>query len=107
MRIKLYRINTERDVNRIKFVCFGRMVRYQHSEQIDAGIYDLIFDGEADCETLKEAYAWFNSPNPERCHLFISDIVEVSEEGEQRFYFFNMDGFRRVDFEPERALSVS
>ena len=107
MKVKLYRINAERDVNRVRFVCFGRMVRYQHSDRIDSGIYDLIFDGETECKTLNETYAWFNRPVPNRCHMFISDIIEVCENGEPQFYFFNMDGFRCVDFEPERAFAVS
>lgn len=108
MKITIYQVNLDRDKNRIAFMGYESLPKFQGSEQIDSGIYDKVYAGEVDCNNLEEVYQMFNINHPDGYKarsLSVSDIVEVMKpDGEKSdFYFCDSVGFRKVDFEPEKT----
>lgn len=106
MKIKIYQINPERDLNRIKF---QGLEKYQGLAGIDASIYDRVFWGDVDGEGLEDVYRLFNTEG-HRLHrghsLSVSDIVGVEEAGGEAFYFCDSVGFQRVPFEAAKAQAA-
>lgn len=49
MKIKIYQIDMDRDLHRVKFQGYEEMQKYQESADIDASIYDRVFMGDVDC----------------------------------------------------------
>lgn len=108
MKITIYQVNIDRDMNRITFMGYENLPKFQGSQQIDSGIYDKVYTGEVDCNNLEEVYRMFNFSHPDGYKarsLSVSDIVEVTEpDGEKSgFFFCDSIGFRKVDFEPEKT----
>ena len=103
MQIKIYQINTDRDLKRLAFLSYEQTMRLQGTERIDSSLYDLIFQGTVDCQSLEDVYRVFNIAHPEGYagrSLSVSDIVEVTEKGQKRFYFCDRIGFKEVEFQP-------
>lgn len=108
MQIKIYQINTDRDLKRLAFLSYEQTMRVQGKERIDSSLYDLIFQGTVDCQSLEDVYRVFNIAHPEGYagrSLSVSDIVEVTEKGQKRFYFCDRVGFKEVEFQPAQAHS--
>ena len=61
MKFKIYQIDMDRDKNRVKFDNLENTKKHQGFEQIDAGIYDRVFMGDTDSETLEDIYEKENS----------------------------------------------
>lgn len=49
----IYQINTERDDNRICFLGLDTLERFQHSKEVDPVLYDRVYDGKLDCNSLE------------------------------------------------------
>ena len=84
MKIKIYQVNSDRDVLRVKFMGLQKTQNIQRSNGrsalIDPTLYDEVFSGEVDCLSLEDIYTLFNTDHPpfHRGHsLSISDVVEV------------------------------
>ena len=107
MKIRIYQINDERDENRVRFVNYEHLPRFQGTQEIQSGIYDLVFDGKVDCKDLEDVYRMFNTEHPEgfRGHsLSVSDVIEVQDQdGENSFCFCDSFGFREVEFDAKRC----
>lgn len=90
MKIKIYQINSERDLRNIKFMDFEYTKQVMESPEIDATIYDRVFMGDVACKDLEEVYHLFNEEG-HRLHrghsLSVSDIVEVDTGSITNFYF--------------------
>src|SRR5574344_2493250 len=104
MNIAIYQINMERDTNRIAFMSFENLERFQHSPNVDCKIYDKVFEGDIDCNNLKSIYRKFNLDHPADYvvrSLSVSDVVEVkdSDSIEPGFYFCDDFGFKEVQFD--------
>lgn len=56
MHIKIYQINLERDNDRVAFLSHDSIARFQGDENIHSEIYDQVFDGEVDCDTLEDVF---------------------------------------------------
>lgn len=56
----IYQINTERDDNRICFLGLDTLERFQHSKEVDPVLYDRVYDGKLDCNSLETIYQKFN-----------------------------------------------
>ncbi len=85
MRIRIYQINLERDIDRIAFESLDRLERYQGSGEINSSIYDKVYEGEVDCSDLEAVFEKFNLDHPEDYRgrsLSVSDIVEVVDSPE-------------------------
>ena len=61
MKFKIYQIDMDRDKNRVKFDNLENTKKHQGFEQIDAGIYNRVFMGDTDSETLEDIYRLFNT----------------------------------------------
>jgi hypothetical protein len=98
MYIKIFQINGDRDVNRVKFCGLEETEQYQGISQIDPAIYDEVFSGEVDCKDLEQVYEKFNLvPSPlHRGHsVSVSDVI-LTDDGA---YFCDSVGFEPVEFD--------
>lgn len=108
MNIRIYQINRNRDVNNVAFDGMELLERIHGSKEIDSSIYDKVYDGEADCQSLEGVFGMFNTAYPSDYRgrsLSVSDVVEIveAENVKPGFYFCDSIGFERVPFEPEKA----
>lgn len=100
MKIKIYQINSKRDINNMLFMAYDRLEKYQGNSDVDCKIYDLIYENNVECNGLEDVYKMFNINRPDdfKGHsLSVSDIVEVidSDKIEKGFYFCDSVGFKR------------
>lgn len=111
MRIKLYQINSERDKNRVKFLDLNALEQFQGNMEVDATIYDEVFDGELDTANMEEIFRRFNQEGHPlfRGHsLSVSDVAVMDGQA----YFCRSVGFERIDFDtgitqkPENLIRV-
>ncbi len=81
MKVKVYQINPERDINRLKFMNY---VFTQNHGGIDPQSYRCVFKGEVNATDPEQVYELLNrSERPARFFghsLSLSDLVEVTEE---------------------------
>ena len=80
MDIKIYQINADRDTDGVKFLPHDYLKSVQGESTINASIYDEVFCGDLDCQTLEEIYTKFNTEGHplHRGHsLSVSDIVQT------------------------------
>lgn len=106
MKIKIYQINSERDEYRVKYRNLMDTKVCQQSSEIDSSIYDRVFMGDVDCESMEDVYRLFNTEGHRlfRGHsLSVSDIVEVEKGIYSDFQFCDSIGFQGVHFKPELA----
>lgn len=106
MKIQIYQINMERDTNKVAFRDYSSLEELQGSSTIEPQIYDKVFEGEVDCETLEDVFQKFNLNHPEGYtgrSLSVSDVVEVINDASSAFYYCDSVGFKTVDFFPEFA----
>ena len=112
MRIKVFQINQDRDQNRVKFCGLQDTEQYQGFSQIDASLYDEVFNGEVDCWNLEDIYTLFNTEPPpfHRGHcLSPSDVVEVQSAPElvgRIRYYNDRTHFEELDY-VDRAKYVA
>ena len=82
MKIRIYKINSDRDEHRMMFLSHDRLERFQGSPEVDSKIYDKVYDKEVDCSSLEEVYTMLNINHPADYRgrsLSVSDVVEVYE----------------------------
>jgi len=124
MIIKIYQINSERDKDRLKFESLQNTKKLQGNVQINAEIYDKVFEGDVDCNNLEDVFRQFNTEGHplHRGHsLSVSDIIEVcgdvpntsefsdksqhqnNPSVENGTYFCDSIGFSKVDFDTAQA----
>lgn len=107
MKINIYQINSDRDKNNVLFFAYDKLKKIQGTTKIDSKIYDKVFSGEVNCNTLEDVFQMFNNsrPNNFKGHsLSSSDIVEILDDNSQEdkgFHFCDSIGFKKVDFNPE------
>ena len=87
MKIKIYQINMDRDVNRICFMSWGWLRSHggyagwcDPRGVIGKEPYDMVWEGESDTDDLDRIFTRFNTQLPEDFHgrsLSCSDIVET------------------------------
>lgn len=112
MKINIFQINDERDEHGVMFLNHDTIERFQKSKYIQSEIYDKVFDGEVDCNTLEDVYTMFNTNHPLGYvgrSLSVSDIVQIWDGGDEEvgFYFCDSFGFRKVDFDPTKTADRS
>lgn len=108
MKIKIYQVNTERDENRVAFMGYDYLAKFQGSGEINSSIYDSVYVGNADCKTLEDVFRKFNTEHPigyKARSMSASDVVEVIESDyvKSGFYFCDSVGFKEVFFEPDKT----
>ena len=102
MKIKVFQIVSERDKRNVKFAGLEEMKKYQGSDKVNAALYEEVFDGDVDRNTLEGVYELLNTDPPPlyRGHsMSVSDIVKT-EEG---FFYCDRYGFKTVNFDETLA----
>ena len=99
----IYQINTDRDNNRVCFLGLDTLERFQHSKEVDPVLYDRVYDGKLDCNSLETIYEKFNINHPadyKGRSLSVSDVVEIRESDSLNpgFYFVDSIGFKLISF---------
>ena len=112
MNISIFQIDSERDEKNFMFMNHDFVMKKQGEAGIQNEIYDKVFDGEVDCNTLEEVYAMFNTNHPQGFagrSLSVSDIVQILDGGREApgFYFCDSFGFKKVDFDPTKTVDKS
>ena len=100
----IYQINTDRDNNRVCFLGLDTLERFQHSKEVDPVLYDRVYDGKLDCNSLETIYEKFNINHPadyKGRSLSVSDVVEIRESDTLNpgFYFVDSIGFKSIPFD--------
>lgn len=100
----IYQINTDRDNNRVCFLGLDTLERFQHSKEVDPVLYDRVYDGKLDCNSLETIYEKFNIDHPadyKGRSLSVSDVVEIRESDtlNPSFYFVDSIGFKAISFD--------
>lgn len=108
MKIKIYQVNMERDENRVAFMAYESLAKFQGSPDVDSKIYDKVFEGEINCFTLERLYEIFNREHPtgyKGRSMSVSDVVEIVDgtTGKSYFHFCDRFGFQQVSFEPDKT----
>ena len=121
MKIRIYQINMERDINLFVFMSLDTLEKTTGSPAaIDSSIYDLVYEGDVDCQSLEQVFQVFNLQHPadyEGRSLSVSDVVEVVENPKDNieiignetdelpvkrgFYYCNDFGFKQVEFDAD------
>ena len=104
MKMKLYQINLSRDADNLAFFGYEFVTRRTKTDHIRTDIYDCVFKGEVDCESLEDAYHLFNVDHPKDYRgrsMSISDVVEVMESDcvPKGMYYCDTIGFKEVLFD--------
>jgi hypothetical protein len=112
MDIRIYQVNLDRDKDKVGFMSYDTLRRFQGAQEPNPEIYDKIFEGSVDCASLEGIYAKFNTDHPAGyCgrSLSVSDIVEVMEaaDTEPGFYFCDSFGFKNVPFDAAHTQEKS
>lgn len=100
--IKIYQINIDKDVNKVKFM------KYSWIKEFDFSIYDKIWSGEVFNEEenlymfLDEIYEAFNLYHPKDFtghSLSVSDIVQIIDKDESinGYYYCDSFGWLKLD----------
>ena len=100
----IYQINTDRDDNCVCFLGLDTLERFQHSKAVDPALYDRVYDGKLDCNSLETIYEKFNIDHPadyKGRSLSVSDVVEIRESDtlNPSFYFVDSIGFKAISFD--------
>lgn len=102
MKIAIYQIDPERDLHRVLFQSFDNLQKL-HLD-VNSQIYDLVFYGEVNCETLEDIYRKFNIDHPTGYNgrsLSVSDVVRIFEEDGSSYYSYcDTIGFVDIEFDP-------
>ncbi len=106
--IKIYQINLDRDKDNLAFIPYDNAVRIQGSSDINASLYDIIYEGAVDASGIEDIYRIFNLEKPDGYKgrfLSVSDVVEVikSDDIKPGFYYCDFIGFKKISFDPKLA----
>ena len=96
MRVNIYHINKERDVNNKLYSI------YQNGETVDPSIYDEVFSAELDTTNLEEIHRMMKfegHPLMRAANLTVSDVVVVNG----RAHICQPRGFEEIDFDVSKT----
>ena len=96
MRVNIYHINKERDVNNKLYSI------YQNGETVDPSIYDVVFSAEHDTTNLEEIHRMMKfegHPQMRAANLTVSDVVVVNG----RAHICQPRGFEEIDFDTSKT----
>lgn len=108
MNIRIYQINTEKDGGKTVFRNLADTRKVTGQEEIDASVYEKVFDGDIGTENPEEIYQAFNLSPPEEYagrSLSVSDVVGIDCGGENgtEYYFCDDFGFQKIPFDASLA----
>ena len=100
MKIKLYQIAPEKDDKNLMFMGFEFTILHGG---INAGSYELVFDGDLPAQTAEDVFRIFNLEHPNGYRgrsMSVSDIVWMAGIG---YWFCDSIGFRQIKFAGEKC----
>ena len=100
MKIKLYQIAPEKDDKNLMLMGYKFTVLHGG---INAGSYELVFDGDLPVQTAEDVFRIFNLEHPSGYRgrsMSVSDIVWMEGLG---YWFCDGVGFRRIQFSGEKC----
>lgn len=109
--IRIYQINLDRDKQGVAFEPYTRIAKIKDSPDIDASLYDKVYEGAVDASDIEDIYRIFNLEKPEGYKgrsLSVSDIVEVvkSDTIKNGFHYCDSIGFKLVPFDSSLAKNL-
>lgn len=104
MKIRIYQIDLDLDINRLAFLPYEYIQTKQNSPAVDAEIYRRVYEGSIEANNLEDVYRIFNIDRPKDYKgrsLSVSDVVEIvgAESKESGFYYCDSIGFRKIEFD--------
>lgn len=105
MKITLYQIVPEPENSHLIFQGL-QQIKSKCGNRIPAEIYEAAYCGELDIQTPEEAFIVFNIAHPEGFRgrsMSVSDVVEFSSPGGSIFYFCDVAGCPKVEFDKSKA----
>lgn len=109
MKVAIYQIIPELDNSRILFNNLD-YIKKVHGGVVPAEMYEMVFDGDVNTETIKEIFYIFDVNFPKGYKgrsLSVSDVVELKHcDGKNEFYFCDTIGFEKIRFKKERTMTV-
>ena len=109
MKIRIFQINPERDIDHIKFQSTKWLFSHAGYTHLTPYIYDKVFEGKVAAQSLEDVYFLFNADNRPNAmtmrSMSISDVIAVdsSETVLSGFYYCDAVGFTRVEFDADQA----
>lgn len=109
MKLEIYQINDDRDINRVCFLRYEHLDKIQHSDKVNSSLYDKVYEGNLnDCKTLEDVYMKFNANIPYNYKgrsLSVSDVVykQDDKDSEGKFYYVNSFGFKEIEFDKSQT----
>lgn len=104
MKIRIFQINPERDIDHIKFQSSKWLFSHAGYTHLTPYIYDKVFEGNVAAQTLEDVYFLFNAenrPNAMTMHaMSMSDVIAVDESDTVApgYYYCDTIGFTKVEF---------
>ncbi len=100
----IYQINADRDTDRVCFESFESIKEYQNSNEVDASLYDKVYESEMDIDSLDGIFSKFNlysPPDYKGRSVSVSDVIEISDGDviQKGFYYVDSVGFKKIDFD--------
>lgn len=101
INVTIYQINRDRDTDRVLFLSYELLEKFQGTSKINGKIYDRVFRGAVECTDLEAVYRMFNTNKLEgfRGHsMSVSDVVRVSGSpvDEDGIYYCDSFGFVKL-----------
>ena len=111
MKVKLYQIDLDRDTEGRAFMSQDWLARkVENPTVIDSTIYDCVFDGEINGDSLEDAFATFNFDHPDGYRgrsMSVSDVLVTElEDGKFTAHFCDSIGFTDVEFDMDAAKDL-
>lgn len=102
MQVRVYQINPDRDINRIRHESLNNLSKYQGSSKVDESLYDRVLNADVDCESLEQLYTLINTkghPLHHGGHMKVSDVVVTDESA----FYCDRFGFAKIGFDEAKA----
>ena len=102
MDLQVFQIDMSRDTQRVKFMPLETAM--QRTGEVDASIYQKVFDGELDCDDLEEAYEILNSEPPSYTghSLSVSDVIKTTDG----FFYCDSYEFKPIEFDESQSKGM-
>ncbi|MCR4862252.1 MAG: DUF3849 domain-containing protein [Ruminococcus sp.] len=99
MRIRVFQIDDSRDSKNLMFSSHEAVMK---SAGVDAEIYRQVYGGVVNCSDLEGVFIVCNTDFPAGYYgrsLSVSDVVEICDGEQKGFYYCDVVGFQKIDFD--------
>lgn len=99
MRIRVFQIDDSRDSKNLMFSSHEAVMK---SAGVDAEIYRQVYGGVVNCSDLEGVFSVCNTDFPAGYYgrsLSVSDVVEICDGEQKGFYYCDVVGFQKIDFD--------